>query len=154
MRVSLLVVLLLLASALAAADTPPDLVVTYQEGEQSRDSSMWTTRITVTGTKLHYSRTYEGRESGRPGTKPVEIDADVKDPKKVAAALAAFDKTKATPAKQSKDPTKYRLRTGCVKRKAERCVSVWGDVPDPDDLKAIAALRDALSEGVKLPVVF
>ena len=153
MRISW-VVAVLLACSPAVADPAPDLVVTWKEGEQSRDSSMTTIRIAVTGSKLHYSRTYSGRNAGWPGTKPVDVDATVKDPKKVAAALAAFDKTKATPAKASSNPTQYRVRGGCVTRgKTERCVSVSGETPDPADLKAIAALRDALLDGVKLPAL-
>lgn len=152
-------VALLLASSSAFADPKPppkliapDLVVTWEEGEQSKDSSMTNTRIVVIGTKLRYARAYRGRNSGMPGTKPVALDATVKDPKKVAAALAALDKLKVTPVKKDSDPTKYNLRTGCVLRgKAERCATVFGEAKDTDELKAIAAVRDALLDGVKIP---
>ncbi len=156
-------VALLLVSSTVFADPRPapkpipkpitaDLVVTWEEGEQSKDSSMWSARIVVIGTKLLYAHAYSGRNSGRPGTKPVAVEATVKDPKKVAAALAALDKIKVTPPKQDTDPTKYKLRTGCVQRgKIERCATVSGEAKDTDELKAIAAVRDALLDGVKLP---
>ena len=35
--------------------------------------------------------------------------------------------------------------------KAQRCARAEGTDPDPADLKAIAAIRDALLDGVKLP---
>src|SRR5688572_29040344 len=97
------VVVLLLACSVTAADPKvpdPDLVLTWKEGEMSKDMSIWTTTIAVMGTKLRYKREYAGRNSGRPGTKSVELDATVKDPKKVGAALAALDKTKVKPAKK------------------------------------------------------
>ena len=143
------VVVLLLACSVAVADPKapdPDLVVTWKEGEMSRDMSIWTTTIAVTGTKLRYKREYAGRNSGWPGTKSVELDAPVKDPKKVGSALAALDKIKVKPAKKP-ELEQMRLRSGCVRRgKAERCASASGT-----ELKAIAAVRDALLDGVKIP---
>jgi hypothetical protein len=136
----------------APAPPAPDLVFTWEEGEMSMDMSIWSTTVTVTGTKLHYKRSYSGRNSGMPNTKPAELDATVKDPKKVTAALAALDKIKVKPAKKLTREQQMRMRSGCIRRgKAERCASASGTDPDPDELKAIAAVRDALLDGVKLP---
>ncbi|MEO8701450.1 MAG: hypothetical protein ABI867_15495 [Kofleriaceae bacterium] len=152
------VIVLLASVSIARADSKapappaPDLVVTWQEGERSKDMSIWTTTIEVTGTKLHVARTYAGRNGGRPGTKPVEVEGTVKDPRKLAAALAALDKIKVRPPKQLTDPQQMRLREGCITRgKATRCASAMGSEPDPEELKAIAAVRDALLDGVQLP---
>lgn len=151
MRIALLLVLL---AATAAADTPksppaPDLVLRWTEGEMSRDMSIWRTTITVTGTKLHYSRAYSGR---MPMGKPVELDATVKDPKKVAAALEALDKIKVKPpAKSNGDSGVHQIKEACVMRgKNERCASVSPPSPDTDELKAMAAIRDAVLDGVKV----
>jgi hypothetical protein len=143
-------------SSIAHADEAgpkPELVFTWESGEMSRDMSIWRTRITVTGTKLHYERSYSGRNGGMPGTKPVQLDATVKDPKKVAAALAALDKLKVKPVKQAdRGPDRFNLRSGCIERgTTSRCASVDGNHPDSDELKAIAAVRDALMTGVKVP---
>ena len=81
----------------AHADPPPDLTLTWDSGEMSSDMSMWKTIISVTGTKVHYTSTYSGRNEGRPGTAPVKGDGVVKDPKRLAAALAALDKLKPSP---------------------------------------------------------
>ena len=157
MRISWLVGLLASSTAFADAPVPkpvePYLFLQWETGEQSRDMSLTVTRIEVTGTKLHYSQQYLGR-GFLPNPKPVELDATVKDPKKVEAALVALDKIKikVKPLKQGGDPTRYNLRSGCIQRgKIERCASADGAEKDPDDLKAIAAVRDALLDGVKLP---
>lgn len=156
MRISWLAVVLASSTAFADAPAPkpvePDLVLQWETGESSRDMSITMTRITVTGTKLHYSQQHLGRSLGA-NPKPIELDATVKDPKKVAAALVALDKIKAKPVKQGGDPTRYNLRSGCLRRgKVERCASADGNEKDPDDLKAMAAVRDALLDGVKLPL--
>jgi hypothetical protein len=148
---SWIVVFVLAWSAAIADPKPPDLIFTWTEGEMSKDMSIWTTTITVTGDRLHYARKYSGRNSGFPGTKGTELDATVKDPKKVAAALAALDKLKAKPAKKL-PPERMNMREGCVRRgKAERCATASGSEPDSDELKAIIAVREALLDGVKLP---
>jgi hypothetical protein len=153
MRIVLLVLLLAgVATAEPPKPAPPDLVLTWTEGEVSRDSSIWRTTITVTGTKLHYSSSYSGRYGGMPNAKPVDTDATVNDPKRVAAALAALDKIRAKPDKQRVHSSVVMMRQGCVTRgKAQRCARAEGREPDPADLKAIAAIRDALLDGVKLP---
>lgn len=160
MRAASIIVLVVACGSIVFADPKPapappapDLVFTWREGEVSKDMSIWSTTITVTGTKLHYARSYAGRDSGMPGTKPVELDATVKDPKKVAEALAALDKLKAKPAKPTAQQQMH-MRSGCIRRgKAERCASASGTDPDPDELKAIAAVRDALLDGVKIPAL-
>lgn len=132
-----------------AAPPAPDLVFRWEEGEMSRDMSIWRTEITVTGDKLHYERKYSGR---LPMGEPVTLDATVKDPKKVAAALAALDKIKVKKAKPLNETERMNMRSGCIRRKAkERCAEATGQNADPPDLKAIAAVRDALLEGVKVP---
>ncbi len=153
------VAFVVLASSAAFADpkpapkpVEPDLFLQWETGESSRDMSITMTRIVVTGTKLHYSQQYLGRGFGGSNPKPVELDATVKDPKKVAAALAALDKLKVKPVKQGGDGTRYNLRSGCVRRgKVERCASVDGNDKDSDEVKAIASVRDALLDGIKLP---
>ena len=149
---SLLFGVLLAASTTASADTPksPNLVVTWAEGEMSRDMSIWRTTITVTGSKLHYSRQYSGRDHGMPHTQPVELDASVKDWKRVTDALEALDKIKlrSTAARDGS----YHLREGCVIRdQVKRCASVRDDARTPADLDAIARVRDAVLYGVNLP---
>jgi len=137
------------------APAAPDLVFTWEEGEMSMDMSIWTTSITVTGTTLHYKRSYSGRDDGMPGTKPVAVDALVKEPKTVAAALAALDKIKVTKVKPLTRGQQMQMRTGCIQRgRAERCASASGSDPDSAELKAITAVRDALLDGVKLPYPF
>lgn len=127
----------------------PDLVFTWEEGEMSRDMSIWRTTITVSGRKLHYERKYSGR---LPMGEPVLLDATVKDPKKVAAALAALDKIKVKKQKPLDESEEMRMRSGCIRRgKSERCAAASGTNPDPPELKAIVAVRDALLDGVKLP---
>lgn len=139
-----------LAASPAAADPAPDLVVTWKEGEQSRDSSMATQKLIVFGSKLRYVSTYEGRNASH-GPKAQDLEGVVKDPKKLAAALAKLDAIKMR-SLLGKGPTHYRLRSGCVKRgRTERCAEVSGDTPDPADLQAVAAVRDALLEGVVKP---
>lgn len=151
------IAILVACSSIALADPKPapvpapDLVFTWKEGELSRDMSIWTTTITVTGSKLHYQMSYVGRNGGMPNSKPLEVDGAVKNPKKLAAAIVALDKIKVKPAKKEVDPTRYQYRSGCIQRgKAERCASASGRDPDPDDLKAIAAIRDELLTGVNL----
>jgi hypothetical protein len=159
MRLSWMVLMLVACGSIAFADpkpapapSAPDLVFTWSEGEMSMDMSIWTTTIMVTGTKLHYTRSYAGRDGGMPGTKPVDLDATVKDPKKVAAALTELDKVKVKKAKPLTREQQMQMRTGCIRRgKGERCASASGTDPDPDELKAIVAVRDALLDGVKLP---
>lgn len=158
MRLSWLVIALLGANAVAdpkpSAAPAPDLVFTWTSGEMSKDMSIETTTITVTGTKLHYARTYTGRRSGRPGTKPVEVDATVNDPKKVAAALAALDKIKMKAPRPLNETEQMSMRRGCILRgKVERCSHASGTKPDPVDLKAIAAVRDALLDAVQVPAI-
>jgi hypothetical protein len=148
---SLLFVLLLAGVANAETPKQPDLVFTWTEGEMSRDMSIWRTTITVTGKKLHYARAYSGRFSGS-DTEPVAVDAIVKDPKRVAAALAALDKIKPKPDKKRDHGSVVIMREGCVTRgKTQRCARAEGRETDPADLKAIAAVRDALLDGVTLP---
>jgi hypothetical protein len=128
----------------------PDLVFRWQEGEMSLDMSIWTTEIAVTGTKLHYARSYAGRME-MPES-PVKVDATVKDPKKVAAALAALDKIKVKKAKNLTREQQMQMRSGCIRRgKLERCATASGTDADSDEMKAILGVRDALLDGVKLP---
>jgi hypothetical protein len=158
MRLSWLILTLLALRAVAFADpkpapTPPapDLVFTWAEGEMSRDMSIWSTTIFVTGTKLHYTRSYAGRNPDPDG--PVQLDATVKDPKKVAAALAALDKLKVKKQQALTQEQQMHMRTACIRRgKAERCAWASGKDPDPAELTAIAAVRDALLDGVKVPL--
>jgi hypothetical protein len=159
MRLSSIVVMLVACGSIAFADSKPapappapDLVFTWSEGEMSMDMSMWTTTIMVTGTKLHYTRSYAGRNGGMPDTNPVDLDAIVKDPKKVAAALTALDKVKVKKTKPATREQQMQMRTGCIRRgKAERCAWASGTDPDPAELQAIVAVRDALLDDVKLP---
>ena len=151
------IAILVVSSSTAFADPKPapppaaDLVFTWKEGEMSRDMSIWTTTITVTGTKLHYQSTYVGRYGGMPNSKPVDVQGTVKDPKKLAAALAALDKIKVKPAKKAPFEEEQQIRNGCIRRgKAERCATATGTDPLSDELKAIAAVRDVLLDGVKL----
>ena len=141
----LVALVLLLAATTAQADAPsPDLVLSWREGEMSKDMSVWTTEITVTGTRLHYHRHYTGRD---PGTKPVDLDGAVKDPKKVAAAIAALD---ALPATKPPAQSDSNYAESCLHRgKTVRC-AVRGQ---EREMKALAAIRDALVDGIKLPLL-
>lgn len=155
---SLATLLVATLAAKAGADTPkppaPDLVVTWTEGEMSRDMSIWQTTITVTGAKLHYARTYSGRDSGMPRTKPTTLDAKVRDPQRVAAALAALDKIKLKPDTKRTGNEVMLIREGCVIRgKTQRCAHNVPGAPDPAELTAIAAIRDALLIGVNVPLL-
>jgi hypothetical protein len=142
--------LMFVAVSSAHADTPtPDLTLTWDEGEASRDFSSWKRTITVTGTKLHYTSRYSGRDGGMPWTKPKDVDGVVKDPKKVATLLAAFDKV--PPPKTKSKPEQGRYAGGCLTRgTVKRCVGSTGDAPDTDEVKALSEVMQALLEGVKV----
>jgi hypothetical protein len=135
-----------------AAPQRPDLTITWDEGEYSKDMSVTHVEITVTGTKIHYESKYSGRDSGLPGNKPQAIDGEVKDPQQLAAALAALDKVPARAAGKP-DPRTYRA-TGCVIRgKATRCATIYrphqpGD--QEDEFKAVYHVEATVLEGVKL----
>lgn len=142
--------LAVLVGSTAFADPKPDLVFVWTEGEMSKDMSIWRTEIMVTGDRLHYTHSYSGRNPL--SAPPVNVDAAVKDPKKVAAALTALDKIKVKKAKPLTVEQQMDMRTGCIRRgKMERCASASGKEPDPTELKAILAVRDALLDGVTLP---
>ncbi len=133
----------------AHADRPPDLTLTWDSGEMSSDMSMWTTIISVTGTKVHYTSTYSGRNEGRPGTAPVKGDGVVKDPKRLAAALAALDKLKPSPTPKPSQNTAHR-DTGCVRRTSERCAFHIDGGPTTPDYKAMVEIKAAIVDGVRL----
>lgn len=146
----LIALLMFITVSSARADTPaPDLTLTWDEGESSRDFSSWKTTITVTGTKLHYTSQYSGRNDGLPGTEPKDVNGVVKDPKKVATLLAALDNV--PPPKTKSKPAQGRYAGGCLTRgKATRCVGSNGGAPDTDEVKALREVMMALLDGVKL----
>jgi hypothetical protein len=151
MRTLVALAIVILAGSARAEPKPPDLTFAWSEGEHSKDSSVWTTTIAMTGTKLHYERTYSGRYSGMPNAKPATLDAEVKDPKQVAAAIAALDKL---PVRKTKQTESALFRTGCLTRgKVQRCETRYGndDGPDTTELKAMRAVMTALLDGVKVP---
>ena len=149
--VSLAILLLVSGVARGQSNKDPDLTLKWMEGEMSKDASIWTTKITVTGTSLHYSRRYSGRNDGMPGTKPTDVDGVVKDPAKLAAAIAAFDKAPVAPPPKNPDSS-GAYSSGCMARgKAERCATHRGTEPETEELKALAAIEAVLLEGVKLP---
>jgi hypothetical protein len=142
--------LLLFAVSTARADTPTlDLTLTWDEGESSSDFSSWKTTITVTGTKLHYSSRYSGRNTGMPGTEARDVNGVVKDPKKVATLLQAFDQV--SPPKTKSTPQRGRYAGGCLTRgTVKRCVRSTGGAPDTDEVKALREVLGALLDGVKV----
>lgn len=145
-------VLFAVASAARAAPPKPDISITWTEGEVSMDMSLWTTTIAVTGTKVHYERTYSGRMGGMPGSEPKKGDTVVKDPKKLAAALAALDKIPVVPVVADPNAEAYSgpEESGCITRgKAGRCVVHRGG-SETDEYKAFVAIKAVLLEGAKL----
>jgi len=156
---ALLLAAVVVTAGVARGDDPksapaPDLQLVWTEGEISLDMSLTTTEITVTGTKLHYHRRYSGRNAGFPGTKPLDLDARIKDPRKLRDAIAALDKVpvkKVAAAPDDRAPYSGPYAEGCVTRgKVVRCgVRREGD-SESAELKAIAAIRDVLADGLKL----
>jgi hypothetical protein len=138
--------------SIAHADPPvPDLTLTWDDGEMSSDASEWHTVITVTGTKVHYTSTYDGRDAGQPQTKPVKVDGVVKDPKRLAAALASLDAVKPGPTPKARQTTAHR-DSACLHRavKSDRCISHIDGDPETADYKAFVEIRAAISDGLKL----
>lgn len=133
------------ATAANAGPPAPDLTMTWDEGEVSKDMSIWRTSISVTGTKVHYETTYSGR-MGMPATKPKKRDIVLKDPKKLAAALAALDKIPVVPpAKASTVPYSGQESSGCLTRgKVTRCTVHRGTERETDEYKAIVAVKTLL----------
>lgn len=122
----------------------------------SRDMSLTTVEITVTGTKLHYHRQYSGRNGGMPGTEPKDFDTSVKDPRKLADALIALDKVAIKKVPPSKDRSPYSgpYLEACVTRaKVSRCGVRRQGEQDTDELKAITTIRAVLVDGMPLDVV-
>ena len=145
-----LAVVFAIATSAQAAPPAPDISITWTEGEVSMDMSLWTTTITVTGTKVHYELTYDGRMSGTPMTKPKQGDTVVKDPKKLAAALAALDKIPVVPDKKGATTQNYsgQDESGCITRgKVSRCTDHRGSSPETDEFKAFVAIKALLLEG-------
>jgi len=151
-RTFVLATALAIATLAYADPPPPDLTLTWDAGEMSQDMSIWTTTITVRGTKVHYTSTYAGRDDGMPGTKPVTVDGVVKDPKRLAAALAALDKLQPGKAPEPRQTTAHR-DNACLRRsapKSERCVfHIVGDA-ETADFKAISEIKAALVDGLHL----
>ncbi len=142
-----------IATVAQAAPPAPDISITWTEGEVSMDMSLWTTTITVTGNKVHYEMTYAGRMSGMAMTEPKKGDLVVKDPKKLAAALAALDTIKAVVAKPGAGTENYSGldESGCITRgKASRCTDHRGTDVETDEFKAFVAIKALLLEDAKL----
>ena len=143
-------VVLGVATAAQAGPPAPDISMTWSAGEVSMDMSLWTTTITVTGSKVHYEMKYSGRMGGSPMTKPKKGDTVIKDPKKLAAALAALDKLPAVPAT---DDSEYsgQDESGCITRgKATRCTDHHGGDPGTEEFKAFVAIKALLLENAKI----
>jgi hypothetical protein len=135
----------------AHADPPAaDVTVRWDSGEMSRDMSVWRTQITVTGKKVHAESTYSGRDGGMPSTRPKAGDGALKDPKRLAAALAAFDKTKDPPAVKFRDTTAHRDSLCVARGKAERCAAHIDGDPETAAFKAAVEVKDAMIDGVTL----
>ncbi|MEO6774758.1 MAG: hypothetical protein ABI467_17415 [Kofleriaceae bacterium] len=126
--------------------------MTWDEGEVSMDMSMWRTSISVTGTKVHYESTYSGRMKGMPGNAPLKTDMVLKDPKKLAAALAALDKIPVgKPAKRSSHPYSGQESSGCLTRgNVTRCTRHRGAEPETDEYKAVVAVKALLEPDLVL----
>ena len=140
----------LLVAAAAHADTPaPDVTITWDEGEISRDMSMWHSTVTLTGTRMHYEATYRGRDSGRPSTKPRKADAVLADPKALAVLLATFDKA---PVKVRHDESySGNTLTVCIARgKTTRCVTQHTGDAQSDEVDAATAIQTLVVGGFKL----
>lgn len=118
------------------------------EGEVSPDSFTRTHTYTVEGSHVHAVLRAEGSDQHLVMT---DVDRDVEytlsDEARVDAALASFDASPSSPLSARPDVEVYVYTRGCLSRPGgvERCFESQGaKVPETDDAKALAALRDAL----------
>ncbi len=145
------VVFAALVGTAAAQPAGPDVMLTWDAGEMSKDMSVWHTAITVTGDKVHYEQTYSGRNAGQPDTKPKRGDTTVKDAAKLTAALAKLDAMPNTKPAPSRNSAEHR-ETGCVKHGAKaRCGSHIGKDAPNADFKAVTDVRDAIGDASLTP---
>lgn len=96
--------------------------------------------------------TYSGRDGGLPGTEPKSLDGVVKDPKKLADALAALDKIqiKPPPKQPSNQPYSGQESSGCLTRgKATRCTVHRGTDVETTEFKAMLVIKEQLLAGIK-----